>query len=164
MLWSRPRIRDPRARDRVFRYIFDTSKSRDSWTYSNGIPVLVDHHDAQKHAQREEEQAVDVVLDGVADGDRESEEDDLRDGEEGRPEHDISNGPAVFERAEDEDELRHDVDHRAHEWPEDVDDPESDGLSEVETRNLLEGGDGYEERHTEHDKCRYPEELRAARS
>lgn len=35
-------------------------------TYGNAVPVFVDHHYAQEHAEREKEQSVDVVLDGVA--------------------------------------------------------------------------------------------------
>ena len=99
------------------------------------------------------------MLDGVADGDREREEDDLRDGEERSAEHDVANRPAVLERAEDEDELRDDVDDGADERPEDVDDPQSDRLRKVEPCDLLEGGDGDKERHTERDERRYPEEL-----
>lgn len=34
-------------------------------THRNTIPVLVDHHHTQKHAQCEEEKPVDIVLDGV---------------------------------------------------------------------------------------------------
>jgi hypothetical protein len=32
------------------------------------VPVLVDHHDAQQHAQRKDEYSVDVVRDGITDG------------------------------------------------------------------------------------------------
>jgi len=51
---------------------------------------LVDHHHTQKHAQHEEEESVDVVLNGVADGDRESEENDGTDREEPNSEEDVS--------------------------------------------------------------------------
>jgi len=31
------------------------------------VPVLVDHHDAEQHAEREDKDPIDVVRDGVAD-------------------------------------------------------------------------------------------------
>lgn len=52
---------------------------------------LVDHHYTQKHTKHEEEQSVDVVLNGVADGDREGEENDGTNGEEPNSEEDVSN-------------------------------------------------------------------------
>ena len=100
------------------------------------------------------------MLDGVADGDREREEDDLRDGEERGAEHDVANRPAVLERAEDEDELRDDVDDGADQRPEDVDDPEPQWLVVFEAGEALEGRDCDEEGDTEDDEAGYPEELR----
>lgn len=107
-------------------------------TYRDTVPVLVDHHHAEKHTKREEEEPVDVVLDGVAYRDREGEEDDLRHGEERSAEDNVANRPTVFESAEDEDELRYDVDNAADEWPKDIDYPEADWLCVVEAGNLLE--------------------------
>ena len=78
-------------------------------TYGDAVPVLVDHHDAQEHAKRKEKETIDVMFDGVADRDAEGEQDDLSNGEEGGAEYDISDGPAVFEGSEDENELGDDV-------------------------------------------------------
>ena len=76
-----------------------------SFTYSDAVPVLVDHHDAEEDAKREEKEAIDVVLDGVADRDAEGEQDHLGDSEKCGSEHDISDGPTVFKRSEDENKL-----------------------------------------------------------
>ena len=76
-----------------------------AFTYSDAVPVLVDHHDAQQHAKREEKEAIDVVFDGVADRDAESEQDHLSDSEKRGTEYDISDGPTVFERSEHEKKL-----------------------------------------------------------
>lgn len=50
------------------------------WSDKRGIgltiPVLVNHHDAQQHAERKDEYPVNVVGDGVADGVAESDHDD----------------------------------------------------------------------------------------
>jgi len=76
-----------------------------AFTYRDTVPVLVDHHDAQEHAQREEKEAIDVVFDGVADRDAESEQDHLSNGEERSPKYDVSDRPTVFKRSEHEDKL-----------------------------------------------------------
>ena len=129
-------------------------------THRDAVPVFVDHHDAQEYAQREEEQAVDVVFDGVAYRRAAREQDNLRDGEERGAEHDVADRPAVLERAEDEDELRDDVDDGADQRPEDVDDPEPQGLVVFEAGEAIEGRDCDEEGDTEDDEAGYPEELR----
>jgi len=99
------------------------------------------------------------VFDGVADRDAESEQDHLSNGEERGAEHDISNGPTVFKRSEHEDKLRDYVDHGADQGPQDVHDPQGDGLGEAKSGKLLEGSDGEEEPDTEDDEARYPQEL-----
>lgn len=66
-----------------------------------------------------------------------------------RAKDDIADGPPVLERAEDEDELRDDVDGNADKWPEEVDDEQADGFGEAESELLLEGCDGDEERDAE---------------
>lgn len=119
-----------------------------SFTYSDAVPVFVDHHDAEQHAEREEKEAIDVVFDGVADGDAEREQDHLSDGEKRGSEHDISNRPTVFKRSEDEDKLGNDVNDGADQRPQDVDDPQGDGVRVAEYGILLEGGDSEEERDT----------------
>ena len=51
---------------------------------------LVDHHDAEEHAEGEEEESVDVVLDRVTHSDRERKQDDTADREEADSEKDVS--------------------------------------------------------------------------
>ena len=128
-------------------------------TYSDTVPVFVDHHDAEKHAQSEEEQAVDVVFDGVADGNAEGEQQNLREHPEARAEDDVADRPAVLEGTEDEDQLRHDIDDGADERPQDVDNPEANWLGVFEAGELLEGGDRDEEANTEDDEAGDAEEL-----
>ena len=99
------------------------------------------------------------MLDGVAYGNREGEEDDLRHGEERSTKDNVANRPTVLESTEDEDELRDDVDDSADKRPKDVDDPQADRLGEVEPGNLLERGDRNEEGYAENDQCRYPQKL-----
>jgi hypothetical protein len=86
-------------------------------THGDGVPVLVHHHDGEEHAQGEEEEAVDVVLDGVADRDAKGKQKDLRRCKEQNTEDDAADGPAVVKRAEDEHELRDNVDGDTEEWP-----------------------------------------------
>ena len=71
----------------------------------NRVPVLVDHHDTEKHAESEEEETVNVVLDSIANCHAEGEEDNLCDSEEGGAEEDITNWPPVVECADHKDEL-----------------------------------------------------------
>ena len=99
------------------------------------------------------------MFDGVADRDAESEQDHLSNGEERGTEHDISDRPAVFKRSEHEDKLRDNVDHGADQGPQNVHDPQGDGLGEAESGILLEGGDCEEESNTKDDKTRDPQEL-----
>ncbi len=63
------------------------------------------------------------MLDGVADSDREGEEDDLGNCEERGAEDNVANRPTVLKGAEHENELRYDVDDAADKWPKDIDDP-----------------------------------------
>jgi hypothetical protein len=114
-------------------------------THRDRIPVLVHHHHAEKHAQREEKQPIDIMLDRVADSDAEREQEDLCDGEEGGAENDVTDRPAVVEGAEDEDELGNDVDDGADEGPEDVDNPQAGRVGVVEAGEFLKGGYCYEE-------------------
>ena len=115
------------------------------FTYSNAVPVLVDHHDAQQHAKGEEKEAINIVFYGVADRDAEGEQDHLGNSEKCGPEHDISDRPTVFKRSEYEDQLRYDVDHGADQGPQNVDNPQGDGIRIAESDVLVEGGDGEEE-------------------
>lgn len=57
------------------------------------------------------------MLDGVANGHAESEQEDLGDGEESSAENNITNGPSVVESAEDKDKLRHNVDDGTDDGP-----------------------------------------------
>lgn len=92
-------------------------------TYSNRVPVLVHHHDTEEDAELREEEPINIVLDCVAYGRAECEEDDHTNDPKGGAKDDIADGPAVLQRAEDENELRDNVDGHADERPEEVDDP-----------------------------------------
>jgi hypothetical protein len=110
----------------------------------------------------EEEEAVDVVLDRVADLRAEREEHDLRDREERRAEEDVAERPAVRERAEHEHELAARVHRRAHDRPQQVDDPQRERLRVREARDALERRDCDEHGHAEDDEAREPQKLRAS--
>lgn len=127
--------------------------------FGDAVPVLVDHHDREKHADGEEEEAIDVVLDGVADSYAEGEEDDLSNSKEGGAEDDVANRPAVIERAQDEDELQHNVNDDADSGPDEVDDIERDRVGVGEPGEGFEGGDGDEERDTEESQTAQPQQL-----
>ena len=64
---------------------------------------------------------------------------------------DIAYWPSVFKRAEDEDELRDNVDGDTDERPDDVDYEESDRFGVWETKELLEGGYGDEKGDAKYD-------------
>lgn len=96
--------------------------------FSDGIPVLVHHHHGKKCAQCREEGAINVVGDGITNGDREAILDDLADDEEGGTKQDVADGPAVVQGAKDEDELKDDVDDDAGEVEDEFDDPEGGGF------------------------------------
>jgi len=93
------------------------------------------------------------VFDGIANRYAESEEQDLSTGVESSTEDDVTDGPPVLEGAEDQDELRDDVDRDTDERPDDVDDEERDWFGIVEPKELLEGGDGDEERYSEDEEA-----------
>lgn len=74
--------------------------------YSNTVPVFVNHHYAKKHAQREEEQTIEIVFDSVTYRRAESKEKDLRNGIKGDAEDNVTKRPSVIQGSEDENELR----------------------------------------------------------
>jgi hypothetical protein len=129
------------------------------FTYSNTVPIFVDHHDAQEDAKREEKEAINIMFDGVADRHAEGEQDYLSDGEERGSEHDISDGPTVFERPEHEDKLGDDINHGADQGPQDVHDPQGDGLRVAESDIFLESGDSEEESGAKYHQARDPQKL-----
>lgn len=92
------------------------------------------------------------MLHGIADSHTEPEHQDLGNRVECCSKEYIANGPSVFQGPEDENELRDYVDHGANQWPEDVYNPESNGLCILESRELLEGGDSEEESDAKDDK------------
>lgn len=108
----------------------------------------------------EEEQAVDVMLDRVADRGTEREQKHLRDREEGGAEDDVANRPTVIERAEDKHELRDRVDDCADERPEYVDDPKANRFRVAEAGVALECRNGKEEAESEKHKGGDTDELR----
>lgn len=90
------------------------------------------------------------MLNRVANGYTECEQDDLGNREECSSENDVTDGPSVLECSEDKDKLRNDVDDGANERPENVDDPKTNGFSVIESSELLECGDGDEQGNTEY--------------
>jgi len=121
--------------------------------FSDTVPVLVNHHDTEKHAQCEEEEAVDVVLYSVADGSGECKQKNLGNGEKRSAKGNVTDGPAIIKGAEDENELRDNVDNDADNGPEDVDHPKPDDVGVGEAGETLEGGDGDEEGNAEYGKA-----------
>jgi len=99
------------------------------------------------------------VFDGVTDGSGECKEEDLGNSKEGSAEDDVTYRPAVVERAEDEDELRDYIDDDAHEGPDDVDNPEANGLGEGEGSEALEGRYGDEEGDAEDSEAGEAQDL-----
>ena len=116
---------------------------------SDRVPVLVDHHDTEKHAESEEEETVNVVLDSIANCHAEGEEDNLGDSEEGGTKEDITNWPPVVECADHKDELRNDVYEDANGRPDKVDDPKGDRFCIIESGEAFECRDREEEAGTE---------------
>ena len=129
------------------------------FTYGDAVPVFVDHHDAQEDAKREEKEAIDIVFDGVADRHAEGEQDHLSNCEKRGSEYDISDRPTVFECPEHEEQLRHDINHSAHQRPQDVNDPQGNRFSIAESSEPFEGSDSDEEAGTEYRQARDPQEL-----
>lgn len=95
----------------------------------------------------------------ITNGHAEGEQDDLCNRKECSSENDVTDWPSVLECSEDKDKLRDNINDGANERPENVNDPKTDGLGEIETGELLECSDGDEEGDTEDGKAGYPEEL-----
>lgn len=89
------------------------------------VPILVHHHDSEEHAQCEEENTINVVRDGVTNGDAESQENDASDNVEANTEENVSNNPTVIECPDYEDELRYCVDDDDDERVDEVGDEQS---------------------------------------
>lgn len=113
--------------------------------HSDTVPVFINHHHTQEHAEGEEEQSIDVVFNSVADRYAESEQENLGNGEESGTEDDVTDGPPVVEGAEYEDKLGNNIDNGADKWPKNIDYPKPDRLVVLESGELLECGDGDEE-------------------
>jgi hypothetical protein len=88
------------------------------------------------------------MLDGIADCYAESEKKDLSDCEKRRAKDNVADGPSVVESAEDENQLRDDIDHSTDQRPQDVDNPKANWVRETESCKAFECGDGYEKRDT----------------
>lgn len=99
------------------------------------------------------------MFDGVANRHAESEEEDQCASVERRSKYDISDRPAVFERAEDENQLQYNIDGHADERPDEVDNEKSERFRVVEAKLLLECGDGDKETNSEHDETGDAKEL-----
>ena len=109
--------------------------------FGDRVPELVHHHDGEEHAERVEERPVEVVRHGVADRVAKRKQQDLADDPERGPKDDVADGPAVVQRAEDEQQLRDDVDHDAREVEDELEDPEAGRFRAREAGGVLEGAD-----------------------
>ena len=96
--------------------------------FQRTIPVLVDHHDGQEHADGEEENPVDVMRNGITDLDTESKQENAANDVEGDTEDDVADNPSVVQCSDDENELRDRVDDDADGWEDEVGDEEADGI------------------------------------
>lgn len=92
------------------------------------------------------------MLDGIAYGPAECEEDDHPDNPRAGAKDDITNGPPVLECAQHEDQLRNDVDKDREDGEEEVDDKEGNGVRGVEASDVFECGDGEEKAKSEEEK------------
>jgi hypothetical protein len=99
------------------------------------------------------------MLDGIANRNAERKQKHLRNDKEGGAKEDITDGPSVVERAEDEDKLGDDVDGGTDYWPENVYDPQCYGFGVVEAGNLFKCCNGDEKSECKYYQARYPEEL-----
>ena len=90
------------------------------------------------------------MCDSFTDGDAESVQDHLSDYEEGRSKNDVSNRPPVVQRANDEDELKYDVNEDTGSVKYEFNYPESDGRGGGERGEVLERCYGDEPRDEEH--------------
>ena len=144
------------------------------------VPVLVDHHDAEQHAEREDEDPIDVVRDGVANSVAECNHDhDSGNVEEyperlnkidrvnsmhlflmaGKATYDVSNGPSIIQCPDDQNKLADDVDQEARGREDQVGDEQSDRLCILEPSKVLEGSDGDKEADTPNDEGGQTKEL-----
>lgn len=101
----------------------------------------------------EEEHAINIMLDRVADVCAEHDENRDADAPECGAEREVAERPAVVERLEHEQQLRDEVDERADDREEDVEDEEREWLHVGEPGDRLEGRDGDEEGEPEHGKA-----------
>lgn len=102
------------------------------------VPVLVNHHHSEEHAKLEEEDAIDVVRDGIADRDAEGEEDDAANNVEGNAEQDVANDPAVVKSADHQDQLRYRIDEHNEDGVTQVGKEQSHSVGLAETTPVLE--------------------------
>lgn len=114
---------------------------------SDGIPILVHHHDGQKIARCRKEQSIHIVTDRIANRPAEGIENDLANDEEEDAKRDIAQGPPVLKRPSDENDLQNHVDE------------ELDGVEKVEHHKQADSVGGTKtsprhescERHQERD-------------
>jgi len=141
--WSRPRTRGPLSINRPS--IRKCNRWNQTNTYRDTIPVLVDHHDTKQHAKLGEEDPINIVFDGVADGIAKDEEEHHAEAVKASSEEDITIRPSVFESLVDEDKLGGYVHCDTNYGPYEVNDPEGHRRGIGETGELLEGSNGNEE-------------------
>lgn len=131
-----------------------------SWHKSESRTYLVHHHDRQQHAQTEEEDAVNVMTDGIANTSRECEEQHAADNVECDTENNVSNDPSIVQRANDEDKLRNGVEDDADSGEDEVGDKEPDGAGVGEGGPFFEGRDGDKESHSPDEETGDAKKLR----
>lgn len=118
----------------------------------DGVPVLVDHHDAEQVADSGEEKTVKVVSGGNANLAAESVQDDLANNKEEDAKDDVAKGPAVAERAQDKKNLQHNVDGELDGVEQVENDKEANSVDGAEAGPALERSERNEEANREGDK------------
>ena len=104
-----------------------------------GTTYFVDHHDGKEVTDGGEEQAVEVMLDLVADVGGKDVENDLSGHEEEDAKANVAQWPAILQRVDDEEDLHDEVDPDADGIDDVQDDKEADGVGGPQAGPALEG-------------------------
>lgn len=103
------------------------------------------------------------MLDSVTDSSAEGKQDDHANHPKGGSKDNVTNRPSVFERPQNEDQLRNDVHGNANDGPDDVDDPEGDGLGIGESGYAFKSRNAEEEAECKEDEAGNAEEPEGQR-
>lgn len=98
------------------------------YTYSDTIPIFINHHHTQENTKRKEEQAIEIMFDRVAYVDAEREQKHLCNRIECDTEDDVAERPPVVQSAEYEDKLGKCVCRDAKDRPDEVYDEQTRGF------------------------------------